>query len=79
MKSMSTQSSGSTHIHQTSQKKFKEMLSPCQKAEGNCFLRQERSADGGIHATRNHNNVRSVLQNTKKNCVGSFRKKGVEC
>jgi hypothetical protein len=24
----------------------------CQKADGNCFLRQERSADGGINATR---------------------------
>jgi hypothetical protein len=38
----------------------------CQKADGSCFLGQEMSADGGIHATRNHNNVRSVFQNTKK-------------
>jgi hypothetical protein len=30
------------------------------------------SADGGIHATMYHNNVRSVLRNPKKkkNCVG---------
>jgi hypothetical protein len=39
-----------------------------QKADGNCFLRYGRSADGGIHATRDHNNVRSVLRNTKKQC-----------
>jgi hypothetical protein len=50
----------------------------CQKADGNCFLRQERSADCGIHATWDHHNVRSVLRNTK-NCVGPFRTKGVEC
>jgi hypothetical protein len=29
---------------------------------------QERSAGGGIHATRNHNNVISILLNTKKLC-----------
>jgi hypothetical protein len=46
-------------------KKFKQTLSVCQKADGNCFLGEERSADGGIHATRNHNNVRNVLRNTK--------------
>jgi hypothetical protein len=40
----------------------------CQKADGNCFLEQERSADGGIHATMDHNNNISVLQNTKKLC-----------
>jgi hypothetical protein len=38
----------------------------CQKADGNCFLGQDRSADGGIHATSDHNNIRSVLRNTKK-------------
>jgi hypothetical protein len=48
------------------QKKFKQTLSTCQKADGNCFLGQERSADGRIHATRDHNNVRSVLRNTTK-------------
>jgi hypothetical protein len=42
-------------------KKFKQMLSACQKAVGNYFLGQERSADGGIHATRHNNNGRSVL------------------
>jgi hypothetical protein len=33
----------------------------CQKADGNCFLGHERSADGGIHAPRDHDNVISVL------------------
>jgi hypothetical protein len=42
-------------------KKIKQMLSACQKADGSYFLGQERSAYGGIHATRDHNNVRSVL------------------
>jgi hypothetical protein len=46
-------------------KKFKQ-TSACQKADNNCFLGQERIADGGIHAIMDHNNVRNVLQNTKK-------------
>jgi hypothetical protein len=69
-------------IHRNSpnkQKKFKQMLSACQKAGGSCFLRQERSADGWIHAKRDHN-VRSVSHvKDLNNCVGLFRTKGVEC
>jgi hypothetical protein len=62
------------HTHSpNTPKKFKQALS-AQKAAGNCFLGQERSADGGIRATRDHNNARSVLRNTKK-CIGPFRKK----
>jgi hypothetical protein len=58
------------HTHSSNKpKKFKQTLSPYQKADGNCFLGQERSADGGIHATMDHNNVRSVLRNAK-NFVG---------
>jgi transposase len=39
------------HTHSPNKaKKFKQTLSACQKAEGNCFLGQERSADGGVHA-----------------------------
>jgi hypothetical protein len=30
--------------------KLKQTLSAFQKADGNCFLGQERSVDGGIHA-----------------------------
>jgi hypothetical protein len=41
------------------------LLSAHQKADGSCFLKQERSADGGIH-TRDNSNARSILQNTKK-------------
>jgi hypothetical protein len=37
-------------------KKFKQ-ISVCQKADGNYFLGEERSADCGIHATRDHNNM----------------------
>jgi hypothetical protein len=48
-------------------KKF-EQTSAHQKADGTCFLDQERNADDGIHVTRDHSNVRSVLQNTKKLC-----------
>jgi hypothetical protein len=40
-------------------KKFK------QTSARNNFLEQERSADGGIHAKRDHNNARNVLRNTK--------------
>jgi hypothetical protein len=47
--------------------KFKKK-SACQKADGNCFLGKERSADSGSHATRDNTNVRSVLQSTKKLC-----------
>jgi hypothetical protein len=36
--------------------------------------RQEKSIDGGIHATRDHNNATNVLRNTKKNCVGPSKK-----
>jgi hypothetical protein len=45
--------------------------------DGTCFLGQERDADGGIHATRDHNIVRNVLQNTKKLCR-AIQNKGVE-
>jgi hypothetical protein len=57
--------------------KLKQTLSACHKADGNSFLGQGRSSDGGIHA-RDHN-VKSVLRNTKKNCVRRFRTNGVEC
>jgi hypothetical protein len=35
-------------------------------ADSSCFLGQEKGTDSGIHATRDHNNVRSVLRNTRK-------------
>jgi hypothetical protein len=38
------------HIFTKQAENFKQ-TSACQKADGNCFREQERSADGGIHAT----------------------------
>jgi hypothetical protein len=35
------------------------------------FLGEERSADGGINATRDYSNIRNLLRNTKY-CVGPF-------
>jgi hypothetical protein len=54
-----------THTFTNKPKKFKQLLSACQISDGNCFLSQERSVDGGIRATRDHNNVRNVFRNTK--------------
>jgi hypothetical protein len=48
--------------------KFKQTLSG-RKLMANCFLEQERSADGDIYETGDHNNFTNVLRNTKK-CVG---------
>jgi hypothetical protein len=51
------------HIHQTSWNILKKRLpESCWQR----FSRTEKSADGEIHATRDHNNVRSVLWNTNK-------------
>jgi hypothetical protein len=68
------------HTHSPNKlKMFKQTLFVCEKADGNCFLGQEIGPDGGIHATRDHNNVTSILQNTKKTAYGRpFRTKGVE-
>jgi hypothetical protein len=44
---------------------FKQTLCACQKADGNCFLGQEKSSDGEVYATMDHSNIRSVLRNTK--------------
>jgi hypothetical protein len=42
----------------------------CQKALDSCFLWQGMSANCGIHATRNHNNVSPTLRNNKKTAQG---------
>jgi hypothetical protein len=78
-KPKSSQSSGCTHSPNKAQK-FEQTLSAYQKADGISFLVQETSADSGIYATRDCNNLTSVLRNTKKNAYGQpFRTKGVEC
>jgi hypothetical protein len=42
-----------------------------QKADGNCFLGQERGADGGIHAARDH--LSSVFCETLKKLRRAIR------
>jgi hypothetical protein len=50
------------------------MLSACQKVDGNCFVGQKRTAGGGIHTTRAHNNVTSVMKTLKKTAGHSEQK-----
>jgi hypothetical protein len=59
------------HTYSPHKPKTFKQTSASQKADGNCFLEQDRSTDDGINATKDHSNVRSALQNTKKNYVGS--------
>jgi hypothetical protein len=49
------------HTHLPNKQNNFKQTSAYQKADGSCFLGQERSADGGIHAARDHNNIRNVL------------------
>jgi hypothetical protein len=60
LKAKSSESSGCTPIHTTNKaKEFKQTL-PARKLLATVFG-QERSADGGIRAKRDHSNVKSVL------------------
>jgi hypothetical protein len=66
------------YIHSSNKlKKFKQTFA-CQKADDNCFVGQERSADGGIHVAKDHSDIKNVLQNTKENCIGPCITKYVE-
>jgi hypothetical protein len=56
-----------------STKKLKQTKNFFQNTDGNCFLGEERSADGGIHAARDHN-VIHVLQNTQKKTANGHLK-----
>jgi histone-lysine N-methyltransferase SETMAR len=47
-------------------KKFKQILFACKEADSNSFLEQDRSSYGVIYATKDHNNARITLRNTKK-------------
>jgi hypothetical protein len=43
------------HTHSASKhKKFQQTLPAYQKADGNCFLKQERHTDSGIHEPKDH-------------------------
>jgi hypothetical protein len=55
------------------QKKFKQALSAI-KLMANIFW-DKRIANGEIHATRDHKDVRSILQNTKKLCIAIQNKR----
>jgi hypothetical protein len=62
-------------MHTNSPNKPKNLNKPCrQKSDCNCFLEKAKSAAGEIHETRDHNNVTSVLQKTKK-CLGHSEKR----
>jgi hypothetical protein len=71
LKPKSSQSTGCTHTLNNP----KNLKTFCQKADGNCFLGQERSADDRIYATRDHSNVRSVLRNTNETALGHLEEK----
>jgi hypothetical protein len=60
------------HTHSPNKPQKCKQTSACQKAGSNCFLGQERSADGGIHTTRDHSNV-TYCETLQKNSVGPFR------
>jgi hypothetical protein len=57
------------HTNSPNKPKTFKQTSACQKADGNCFLGQERRVDGGINAPRDHNNVRSVVRYKKTLCI----------
>jgi hypothetical protein len=63
------------HTFNKGAEKFKQALSVCRKTDSNCFLGLEMSAYGGIHATRDHNKVRSVLRNIKEPTYGHSEQK----
>jgi hypothetical protein len=65
------------HTHSPKQAE-KVQTNVCQKADDSCFLGQDISDDGGIYATRDHSNVRSVLRSTKK-LRRSIQNNGAEC
>jgi hypothetical protein len=45
--------------------KGKKTLTPRQEADGICFLREETSADSGIHAIGEYSNVRVYCKTLK--------------
>jgi acetyl-CoA carboxylase beta subunit len=55
-----------TNSYKTQAENFKQTLSACQKVDGICFLGQKMSAESRVHATRDHNNIRSLFRNKMK-------------
>jgi hypothetical protein len=68
---ISGQSKQWMHTHLPNKLTWFKRTSGYQKADGSCFLGQDRSTDGEIHARRDHSNIRNVLQNTKNLHKGS--------
>jgi hypothetical protein len=66
LKPKSDKISGYTQIQQTSRTDLKERCLPARKLMDTCFLGQERSADGGIHATGGNGNVACALRTLNK-------------
>jgi hypothetical protein len=56
-----SQSSGCTHIYRRGLKSLSKRFLPVRRLDGNCFLEQDRSSDGGIHAAKDHSDVGGVL------------------
>jgi hypothetical protein len=69
LKPKSSKSSECTHIYQTNLKSLHKRL-PAIKLIATVFWDRKRSADGGIHATRDYNNAITVLRNTKQIAQG---------
>jgi hypothetical protein len=51
------QSNKWSHTHSPNKPQRFKLMSVCQRVDGNYFLKQERSTDGGICATRDYNNI----------------------
>jgi hypothetical protein len=64
------------HIHQKYWKSVKKHCLPARKLDHSCFLGQERSAVGGIHAKRDHSNVMWIVYKILKNLFRGIQNKG---
>jgi hypothetical protein len=59
-----------THSNNKQNENFERMLSACQKADGNCSMRQETSVHVGIHAKRETITSKVYCETLKKkNCL----------
>jgi hypothetical protein len=76
LKGKNNQNNGCTHIHQTGWKSVNKHCLLENRYE--LFSGTGKSTDSGIHATEDHNNVRSILWNLR-NCIGPFRTKDMGC
>jgi hypothetical protein len=67
-----------THTHSSNYPKNFKQTSICQKADGNCFLGQEGVPM--VEFMQQGTTTKSEAYcESLKNCLGPFRRKGVEC